>query len=92
VSLQKLNLNLAITYLGSFVCIVKLAQDPSYEFLVGLLLFIANLNLRKYFKHLQSKNLDNADAKIHALNKRILDLEEDYRKSMNVLKFQGIIR
>jgi hypothetical protein len=89
---SKLSFNLAFSYLGILVCIGRLASVPSYEILVALALFIANLNLRKLFKHLQKQEVDNADVKIHQLNKKLLELEDDYRKSINALKFQGIIR
>ncbi len=90
--MSKLNPNLIVTFAGIAVCIGRLAYAPSYEYLVALALFLANINLRKLFKHLQKQEVENADVKIHQLNKKLLDLEDDYRKSINALKFQGIIR
>ena len=90
--MSKLNLNLIISYAGIVMCIGRLAFVPSYEYLVALLLFLANVNLRKLFKHIQSKQVENLDVKIHQLNRKILEVDGELQKVLLALNFKGVVR
>lgn len=90
--MRKLNPNLVISYVGILVCIVMLAKEPSYHSLVALSLFLANLNLRKLFKHVQRKEIDGLDVKIHQLNKKILEVDSELQKVLLALNFKGVVR
>lgn len=90
--MSKVNLNLGITYLGLLVCIGRLAYQPDYSILLGLALFIANLNLRKFFKFLQTKKVEGLDVKLHQANQKIMQLDDDLRKVMLALNFKGVVR
>ena len=89
---RKLNPNLIISYLGILVCIGMLAKEPSYHALVALGLFLANLNLRKLFKHIKGKEVENVDVKIHQLNKKLLEVDSELQKVLLALNFKGVVR
>jgi len=90
--LRKLNLNLIVSYLGVLACVGLLLKEPGYHALVGLFLFLANINLRKFFKHIQRKEVSNLDEKIKELTKRIREMDHELQKLIVAQNVKGILR
>ena len=89
---QKLNLNLIVSYVGVLVCVGLLAKDQSYHALVGLFLFLANINLRKFFKHIERKEIVGLDEKIKDLTKRVREIDHELQKLIVTQNVKGILR